>query len=152
MISVAPMEHQQLDEVAHLFDLYRQFYEEAPAPQLCRSYLEARASNFESTVLVASHSEDGVVGFTQLYDSFCSVALRPIVYLYDLFVLESMRKQGVGRLLMNAARDYAQHRNAVRLTLETQHSNRSAQRLYESLGYQQDNAFLTYHLELTDVH
>ncbi len=152
VIRVAPLEQQQLNDVAHLFDLYRQFYQEAPDPQGCHSYLEARSANDESTVLVANHSVQGVVGFTQLYDSFCSVAMRPIVYLYDLFVLDSMRKQGIGRQLMNAAKDYSKRRSAVRLTLETQHANRTAQRLYESLGYQRDAEFCTYHLELTNGH
>ena len=47
---------------------------------------------------------------------------------------------------MNAARAHAESIGAVRLSLETHHSNAAGQALYEKLGYEWDQEFRTYHL------
>ena len=105
--------------VATLFDKYRQFYKQAPNYDGCLAYLQARLENRESTVFLALDDDGTALGFTQLYDSFCSVAMRPIVYLYDLYVDEPARRQGVGEALMARAEQYAREQKASRLTLET---------------------------------
>jgi ribosomal protein S18 acetylase RimI-like enzyme len=51
---------------------------------------------------------------------------------------------------MEAARKYAVHCGAGRLQLETAISNRPGQALYESLGWERDEEFYTYHLALDD--
>jgi ribosomal protein S18 acetylase RimI-like enzyme len=68
--------------------------------------------------------------------------------LYDLFVAESVRQQGVGRSLMNAASDWATQQGAARLDLETARDNTAGQALYRSLGYQSDEVFLKFSLDL----
>ena len=59
-------------------------------------------------VFAARLDDEGVVGFTQLYRSYCSVAMQELIYLYDLFVAPDARRQGVARALMAAARQYAE--------------------------------------------
>jgi ribosomal protein S18 acetylase RimI-like enzyme len=89
-------------------------------------------------------------GFVQLYPSFCSVAARPIWILYDLFVAPAARGHGYGRRLMQAARSLASATGAQRLVLSTADDNRTAQALYESLGYRRDTVFRHYELTLQD--
>ncbi|MCZ6640816.1 MAG: GNAT family N-acetyltransferase, partial [Gammaproteobacteria bacterium] len=67
-----------LQEVSRLFDLYRQFYEQPADLDKARDYIEARLTNDESIVYLATDDEGTGLGFTQLYATFCSVAAAPI--------------------------------------------------------------------------
>lgn len=137
-----------LDAVADLFNQYRIFYEQQTAIEACKDYIQKRISNEESVIFIAFNDAGDITGFTQLYPSFGSVALKPILYLYDIFVAPSFRRQGVAKALMQRAADYAQELKVDRLTLETAVDNVSAQALYESIGYKRDNEFYTYHFEI----
>ena len=133
-----------VDMIAELFDQYRQFYEQPADLAGCHAYIKARLENGESTIFMAQLENGQAIGFTQLYDSFCSVAMTPIVYLYDLYVAQAHRREGVGRALMARAEQYARKKNASRLTLETGIDNKKAQALYESIGYVRNIEFYGY--------
>ena len=135
-----------LDELASLFNQYRQYYQRLPDLEACRAFMAERIENDESVIFAAQSDAGFIIGFTQLYRSFCSVELKELIYLYDLFVVPAARRTGVARALMEAARQYASARGAVRLTLETAVTNRPAQSLYEELGYARDEEFYTYSL------
>lgn len=143
-ISVRDMQTSDLDQVASLFDLYRQFYKQQPDLNLARNFIQARYTHNESVVLVAENSSLELVGFCQLYPSFCSVEAKAIYTLSDLFVLPTARKQGVGRLLLEAAEAKAKGEGKSRMDLTTATDNKTAQSLYESLGWIRDKVFLTY--------
>ena len=136
-----------IDQVAELFNQYRQFYQQAADIAACRDFIKQRLTNDEATIFVVLKNER-LVGFTQLYNSFCSVELKPLVYLYDLFVIESARKMGVAKMLMECARLYGLSRNACRLSLMTAITNTAGQALYQQLGYLRDTNFYSYDLEL----
>lgn len=125
------------DLVAPLFDLYRQFYGKTPSLEVARTFLRDRLEAGESVILIAEAKEapSEALGFVQLYPSFSSVEARRIWVLNDLFVAATARRLGVGRALMEAARQHAIQTGAKRLTLETMEENRKAWTLYESLGY-----------------
>jgi GNAT superfamily N-acetyltransferase len=88
------------------------------------------------------------LGFTQLYPSFSSIAMRPIWVLNDLFVVESARKMGVARSLLKEAERFARETNAARLILATANDNHAVQALYEKLGWAKDDEFLHYKYNL----
>ena len=67
------------------------------------------------------------LGFVQLYPSFSSVSMRKIWILNDLYVATNARRYGVGRLLMDRARDFARDTGALRLELTTARTNAAAQ-------------------------
>ncbi len=145
-ITQANLSH--VEKVAKLFNQYRIFYDMPAAPEACKEFIQMRIENEESVIFVAINEEGESGGFTQLYPSFCSVELKPILYLYDLYVAPQFRRQGVGKALMQRATQYAEQINADRLTLETATDNLSAQALYESIGYERDTEFYTYHFEI----
>jgi len=129
---------QDVEHIAPLFDLYRQFYDEPSDPALAASFIRDRLQANESVIFLAEAGEDGsreAVGFVQLYPSFSSVKACGIWVLNDLFVAPSARGRGVGRALLEAARQHAVRTGAKRLTLETTAENRAASSLYEELGY-----------------
>jgi len=122
--------------IAELFDLYRQFYECKSDLQLSENFITTRLQNDESIIFLALDDNDEARGFVQLYPSFCSIDAGRILILHDLFVDAGCRNQGVGRLLMNRASEYARVTGAMRLDLLTAKTNHPGQALYEKLGYQ----------------
>lgn len=140
-----------LPAVAVLFDQYRQFYEQpADAPQAL-AFITERFARQESVVLVAEGDGPDLLGFCQLYPSFCSVEARPIYVLYDLFVAPAARQRGVGRHLLLVAEARARADGKLRMDLTTARSNHAAQALYESLGWVRDDVFLAYSRRLASA-
>jgi ribosomal protein S18 acetylase RimI-like enzyme len=135
--------------IAGLFDLYRQFYEQRPNIKLAQAFIAERLTKSESVILVAESDASGLVGFCQLYPTFCSVEAQPIYALYDLFVQPSSRKTGVGRMLLQAAEAKAAQTGKARMDLTTARTNKPAQALYESLGWVRDDVFLAYNQRVT---
>jgi len=143
-----------LEPLAELFNAYRQFYEEASDIGLARCFLQDRLNNKDSVIFVAENAESAnqeqkLIGFCQLYPTFCSVIASPICVLYDLFVDANVRKSGAGKALMLAAHEYAANNGYARLDLTTAKTNLTAQMLYESLGWVRDDIFYTYNKTIT---
>ena len=133
-----------LAQLAQLFDTYRQFYAQAPDIALASTFIAERISKQQSVILVAENESQQLIGFCQIYPSFCSVAAAKIGVLYDLFVDASTRNSGAGRALMLAAHEYAAKNGMARLDLSTAKDNLKAQALYESLGWVRDEVFYVY--------
>jgi len=142
----AQQEH--IEEVARLFDLYRQFYGCEGDIDLATRFISERINNDESIIFLAQEQGKGL-GFVQLYPSFCSVDAVKIFILYDLYVDAAGRKSGIGQGLMEQASLFAKEAGAARLDLLTAHSNLAGQALYEKLGYKKVNEdFYAYSLQV----
>jgi len=148
MNKIVKAEEKDLEELGRLFNLYRIFYEEEDDLEKASRYILERFNHGDSEIFVAQEGNDELTGFVQLYPSFCSVSAVPILILYDLYVDSSHRGKGIGRLLMNAARDFAKGNGFKRLELSTAKDNHIGQSLYESLGYELDQEFLRYSLDV----
>ena len=129
-----------------LFDEYRQFYKLPTDIQKAGSYLRARLAAGESVVLVAEDEAGHLMGFTQLYPTWCSLLAGPVYVLYDLYVAPSARQRGVGRALLEAATERGRRDGKLRMTLSTARTNLTAQSLYEALGWVRDDEFYVYNL------
>lgn len=134
-----------LPRLVPLFDAYRQFYGQPSDPVRAERFLRARFDRNESVIFLAV-AEETAVGFVQLYPSFWSVAACRSWILNDLFVSPAHRGTGAGRALLERARQHAVDTGAGGLSLATARTNATAQRLYESLGWQRDTEFLHYEL------
>ena len=143
-VKTRPAEARDLEAVAALFDAYRRFYEMPADLPLARRYIEERFRRGESVILVAEDANGALVGFTQLYPAFCSVAADRTFVLYDLFVTPDARGTGAGRALMEAAEAHARAAGAARLELSTAKTNKIGQSLYESCGWKRDELFYVY--------
>jgi ribosomal protein S18 acetylase RimI-like enzyme len=131
-----------LDAAARLFDAYRAFYSRLADGAAAHRFIEERLRHNDSVIYLASSDADhhgAPIGFVQLYPSFSSLAMRRIWVLNDLFVVPATRRRGLGRALLERARQHAVDTGAACLTLATLVDNIGAQRLYESLGYACDN-------------
>lgn len=148
MIAIRPATFADLDALAPLFDGYRQFYGQPANVAAGRDFLEARMRGNESVILLASQA-GRAVGFSQLYPIFSSVSMRRAWLLNDLFVDLAARGQGVGEALLDAAAAHGRTSGAAWLMLQTAHDNTPAQRLYARAGWQLDQQFHTYILDLS---
>ncbi len=140
-----------LDLAAPLFDAYRVFYKQPSDLSGAKEYLYHRITREEALVFLAVTEKDKQMiglGFVQLYPSFSSITMKREWILYDLFVSPAARKQGIGRALMDKARQLAIETGAQTLILSTAKDNYPAQHLYESLGYERDEEFYVYELEI----
>jgi len=138
-----------LDALVPLFRGYLRFYRRPDDEAKARGFLAERIGKEESVVFIARHVVGGeAVGFVQLYPAFASTLLARSWILNDLFVAEDARGWGVSRLLMEAAQQLAVETGAGELFLQTARDNTVAQSLYESLGWERDDAFLVYNLSL----
>jgi GNAT superfamily N-acetyltransferase len=135
-----------LEVIAPLFDAYRQFYRKPPDPSLAQTFIADRLRNNESVIFLAHDADGTPTGFTQLYPSFSSGAAARIFILNDLFVTPSARRSGAGRALLDAAAEFARGQGAVRLTLSTEVSNKTAQALYEAEGWKLQTDYYVYTL------
>ena len=136
----------ELDDLAPLFDGYRQFYGQRSDLPAARGFLRDRIERDESVIYLAYANGGEAAGFTQLYPSFSSVSLKPLWILNDLFVRSDVRRGGVGRALLERARRHALETGAKGLVLSTGLTNKAAQTLYESCGWLKDEEFFQYHL------
>lgn len=141
----ATIEH--LDVLVPLFDAYRVFYRADPAPDQARVFLRERLEQDESVIFLAQVDGEAA-GFTQLYPLFGSIVMRRIWLLNDLFVAPQARKHGVGRALLERAKQFGQEVGAQRLELRTEVTNLTAQSVYEGHGWTRETDFYNYRLYL----
>jgi len=134
-----------LGDLAPLFDGYRQFYGQRSDLATARAFLAERLRRDEAVIFIAI-ADDVVLGFTQLYPSFSSVSVKRLWILNDLFVSPAARRGGVGRRLLERAREWAVETDAKGLTLTTALTNSAARSLYESCGWRRDDEFAHYQL------
>lgn len=137
-----------LDDVSVLFNKYRIFYGQPSDLEGAKAFIKERMEQKESTIFLAK-SNDGIpAGFVQLYPIFTSVGMRRKWLLNDLFVAEDFRRLGVGKALMNEAKEFAIETNAAGILLETTKDNVNAQALYESVGYEKEDTVYFYNLSI----
>lgn len=134
---------QDVDKVLPLYLGYRRFYQVEDKPEQSRDFLLKRLQLKESIIFFAE-LEGKVVGFTQLYPLFCSLEMKRIWLLYDLFVDESARKHGVAQQLIERAEQLANESDSAFIMLATATDNVKAQALYERNGFVRDTDFYTY--------
>ena len=133
--------------IAPLFDHYRMFYQQPSDPALAQRFIGERLQRGESVIFLAEVGGK-VVGFTQLFPSFSSVRAARAFVLNDLYVDVAARRLGVARALLQTAADFARADGAIRLELETDPDNRSAQALYRHMGWELYEGTLRFRLSL----
>ena len=135
------------EKIGEVFNLYRQFYEKESNIEACKNYIYERLINNEAQIFYIENEKE-CMGITQLYTTFDSLELSKKIILYDLYVRSEYRNKGIGRMLMNAAKSFAEKKGVTSIELSTSINNKNAQSLYESLEYQRDTEFYDYYLAI----
>lgn len=116
----------------------------AKTPETYSRYLGEKLSENNSVILVAS--EEGMIaGYVWGgIEGSDYMALRgPAGVVYDLFVDDAHRRQGVGRNLLEAAVQWLKEHGAQQVLLSTAYKNDDAQRLFVSAGFRSTMVELT---------
>ncbi|KNC92836.1 GNAT family N-acetyltransferase [Trabulsiella odontotermitis] len=132
-----------VDKIIPLYLGYRRFYQVEVNEAQARAFILQRLQLNESTIFYAD-IDNQPVGFTQLYPLYCSLEMKRIWLLYDLFVDETARKHGIAQALINRAEQLAKETDSVFIMLSTATDNMQAQALYEKNGFVRDNDFFVY--------
>lgn len=133
-----------LDQLAPLFDEYRQFYGSSANLKQTTEFLKTRFTNQQTSIFIGLKDEK-ITSFVVLYLGFSTAECAHYYILDDTYVSPNYRRQGMAHQLIDTAILYARQQNALRISLQTSTSNIGAKKLYEKLGFVQDNEFDTYH-------
>jgi GNAT superfamily N-acetyltransferase len=126
----------ELSDVDRLVPMYEWLFEPpgAPAPRWDPQHAAAalgRVIESDSSIVFVATVEDRFVGLCTAYDDIESVRFGRRVVVEDLMVHPRHRSEGIGKLLLDEAKRWAQARGARRLQLESAETRKEAHRFYE---------------------
>ena len=98
-----------------------------------RAAIAAAIDDPEAVVLVAENRGE-VLGLCTGYLDMNSVRFGPRCWVEDLAVSPDHRSQGVGKALLDAAKNWARQRGATHLELDSAEARADAHRFYEREG------------------
>jgi GNAT superfamily N-acetyltransferase len=93
---------------------------------------EAIASH--DSVVVVAEADGRLIGFITAYQDLHSVRFGYRAWVEDFAVDPESRSRGVGKRLLEAAKDWAQERGATHLELDSADARKDAHRFYEREG------------------
>jgi ribosomal protein S18 acetylase RimI-like enzyme len=115
-----------------LRDFNAEFDEPSPSPDVLAPRIARMMAEDDGVYLLAGDGPDG----------FCELRFHRTIYsderyahLGELYVVPTMRGQGLGRALLEAAIEMAHERGAGHIDLNTSETDTAARGLYESLGF-----------------
>ncbi len=88
-----------------------------------------------TTLIFVAFYGEAPAGIAISFLGFSTFAAQPLVNIHDFYVVESMRRQGVGRALLEAVETKARALNCCKLTLEVEEHNQRALSLYHRFGF-----------------
>jgi GNAT superfamily N-acetyltransferase len=145
---IAPIHVDEFEELLPLIAAYQRFYEaETIDEERNRSFFRRFLAPSEDGLLLGARIEGRLAGYTCLYWHFSSLEARESVLMNDLYVIEEVRGQGVGRALIEATAEIARERGVPFIEWSTAPDNHTAQRLYDTTGAERSEWF-TYELRV----
>jgi GNAT superfamily N-acetyltransferase len=99
-------------------------------PERAQEAIAGAIADPDATVLVAEHRGE-LLGLCTAYLELNSVRFGPRCWVEDLAVSPAHRSQGVGKALLDTAKDWARGRGATHLELDSADSRVDAHRFYE---------------------
>jgi GNAT superfamily N-acetyltransferase len=103
-------------------------------PERAAAVLAEAIASPEAEILVAEAPSGELVGICTAYHELNSVRFGDRVWVEDLAVHPERRSQGIGKRLLDAAKDWARGRGATHLELASALGRTEAHRFYEREG------------------
>lgn len=129
-----------------LWDDYNAFYGRSGATALPDAVTKTTWSRFfdaqEPMHALIAERGDELLGLTHFLFHRSTTQIAPVCYLRDLFTVETVRGQGVGRALIEAVYTHATAADAGQVYWQTHESNTTAMRLYDKIA--ERSGFLVY--------
>ncbi len=86
----------------------------------------------------------GVMNFFWKYTTFTG---RKILYIEDLYVRSETRKSGVGRALIEKAKELAKANDCEQIELKCSDWNTTSAQFYEHIGFKAEKQWITYTMD-----
>jgi GNAT superfamily N-acetyltransferase len=99
-------------------------------PERARAAIADAIADETAAVLVAEHRGE-LLGLCTAYLELNSVRFGPRCWVEDLAVSPEHRSEGVGKTLLDTAKDWARERGATHLELDSAEGRKDAHRFYE---------------------
>ncbi|HTQ99686.1 MAG TPA: GNAT family N-acetyltransferase [Candidatus Acidoferrum sp.] len=129
-----------LDALVRLLGiLFEQEVEFSPDAVVQRRGLELILAQPDSGFILVAERDATVVGTITVQYSISTVLGARVGFLEDVVVLPSLRNDGIGSQLLQAACEEAQRQGCQRLTLLTDGDNSKAQRFYQRHGFKRSS-------------
>ncbi|MBC7777342.1 MAG: GNAT family N-acetyltransferase [Phycisphaerae bacterium] len=118
-----------------LADLFEEVGHTPTASEIAEIFLQIDSDDFHSTLL-ALDDDDEAVGVLTIVESLALYAGGRIGVVNELYVVPDFRSEGVGKLLLDAAKELADSRGWVRLEVTTPGEDYAKTlRFYEREGF-----------------
>jgi len=146
-IEIRTVTEQSLPRVEPLIEAYQRFYDsEDIDPARNREFFSRFIGSDREGWLLAAWQDEQVVGFGCYYRFLSSTSAVETVLMNDLFVVEEVRGQGVGRALIEAGLGLVRESGAAWLEWNTAPDNHTAQALYDGTGAER-STWINYELK-----
>ena len=98
--------------------------------------LIAGLSAHHSSFVLFVKSDSTVAGLATCFINFSTFKAKPYINIHDVIVRKEYRGSGLGRALLEKIIALAHERGYCKVTLEVREDNIAAQKLYQSLGFE----------------
>lgn len=146
--AIAPTDY---DAWRPLWDAYNAFYERVGPTALPEEITRATWARFfdanEPVFAIVAEQNGQLVGLTHYLYHRSTTRLHDVCYLQDLFTVNELRGQGIGRRLIGAVCDAARAAGCSRVYWQTHTTNSAGRLLYDKVAAHK--GFIVYSHELT---
>lgn len=94
-------------------------------------------ANHPSAFVLFVCADEQYVGLVTCFELFSTFNVKPYLYIHDVVVRTDFRGQGLGRKLIEKLVEYSNEKKFCKITLEVRSDNPVAQKLYNSLGFEE---------------
>ncbi|WP_375753590.1 GNAT family N-acetyltransferase [Vibrio sp. HN007] len=81
-------------------------------------------------------------GFAVCFESFSSYRCKKVLNIHDFMISEAYRGKGYGKVLLKGVEAFARENDYLKITLEVDDDNHSAQKLYSRCGFEDHQVVL----------
>jgi len=129
--------HQQRDDMQKLFIEYS-----AAADADIKTDIVDKLCELPYFTGFIAYLNNEPVGFTVCFESFSSYRCKKVLNIHDFMVSAKFRGLGYGKILLTAVEQFCIENDYLKITLEVDDTNHSAQRLYASCGFEDHQVVL----------
>jgi len=151
-IQIVQATENHINLLAPLYHHYRSGFHQDTNVNDVKNFLTKTIDLPNTAVVIAvknvSAKKQIALGFINMFCFYSTISFKKMWIINDIFVEETQRQQGIGKVLIRAAKDFALADGATHLLLETTPDNKAALALYASEGYVKDETGIRLYLEL----
>ena len=137
-VEVRALQREDFPQWQQLWDGYNAFYgrvgDTALAPDITSMTWSRFFDAYEPLHALVGQVSGRIVGLAHFLYHRSTIQIPPTCYLADLFTVDAVRGQGVGRALIGAVYAHAKLAGSPRVYWQTHETNTQAMRLYEQVA------------------